>query len=79
LKVANSRPDSEFDAAELAQELNMSRSQLYAQALAESLQARSASAVTATLNEVYGREASVVESGLMKAQLQVLSLSHETW
>lgn len=78
MKVAISLPDPVFDAAELlAQELSMSRSQLYAQALAEFLQARSASAVTAKLNEVYGKEASVVEPGLMNAQLQVLS--RETW
>ena len=78
MKVAISLPDPVFDAAELlAQELSMSRSQLYAQALAEFLQARSASAVTAKLNEVYGKEASAVGPGLMNAQLQVLS--HETW
>lgn len=78
MKVAISLPDPVFDAAELlAQELSMSRSQLYAQALAEFLQARSASAVTAKLNEVYGKEASALEPGLMNAQLQVLS--HETW
>jgi metal-responsive CopG/Arc/MetJ family transcriptional regulator len=78
MKVAISLPDPVFDAAELlAQELSMSRSQLYAQALAEFLQARSATAVTAKLNEVYGREASVVDPGLMTAQLKVLS--HEAW
>ena len=78
MKVAISLPDPVFDAAELlAQELSISRSQLYAQALAEFLQARSATAVTAKLNEVYGRESSVVEAGLMKAQLKVLS--HEAW
>lgn len=78
MKVAISLPDSVFDAAELlAQELSMSPSQLYAQALAEFLQARGATAVTAKLNEVYGRESSVVEPVLTTAQLKVLS--HEAW
>lgn len=74
MKVAISLPDSVFDAAELlAQELSMSRSQLYAQALAEFLQTRSSLAVTAKLNAVYDREYSAVEPELMAAQLQLLS------
>ncbi|MFZ1735648.1 MAG: hypothetical protein WAU31_01820 [Candidatus Moraniibacteriota bacterium] len=78
MKVAISLPDPVFDAAELlAQELSLSRSQLYAQALAEFLRARGASAVTAKLNEIYGGESSVLEPELMVAQLQVLS--HEAW
>jgi predicted transcriptional regulator len=78
MKVAISLPDTVFDAAEmLAQELSMSRSQLYAQALSEFLQARSASAVTAKLNEVYGREDAAVDPALMRAQ--VGALTHEAW
>ena len=78
MKVAISLPDPVFNAAELlAQELSISRSQLYAQALAEFLQARSSVAVTAKLNEVYAGEASDVEPALMNAQVQALSL--ETW
>lgn len=78
MKVAISLPDTVFGAAELlAQELSLSRSQLYAQALAEFLQARSASAVTAKLNEIYGKEASALGPDLIAAQLRVLS--HETW
>ena len=78
MKVAISLPDPVFVAAEhLAQELKMSRSQLYAQALSEFLQARSSAAITAKLNEVHGRESTPVEPGLMTAQLQ--TLSHETW
>ena len=78
MKVAISLPDPVFDAAELlAQELSMSRSQLYAQALAEFLRARSGSAITAKLNEVYAGDVAGVEPGLMAAQLQVLS--HEAW
>lgn len=78
MKVAISLPDPLFDAAEhLAQQLKMSRSQLYAQALSEFLQARSGPAITARLNEVHDRERTPVEPGLMAAQLR--TLSHETW
>jgi len=78
MKVAISLPDSVFDAADLlAQQLCISRSQLYAQALSEFLQNRSGSAVTAKLNEVYARGNSAVEPELLAAQLQVLS--DEAW
>jgi predicted transcriptional regulator len=78
MKVAISLPDFLFNAAEhLAQQLKMSRSQPYAQALSEFLQARSSAAITAWLNEFLDRERTPVEPGLMAAQLQ--TLSHETW
>ena len=78
MKVAISLPDPVFEAAELlAQELSISRSQLYAQALAEYLQARSGSAVTAKLNQVHAGDGAHVEPAFMAAQLQVLS--HEAW
>ena len=78
MKVAISLPDPVFDAAELlAQQLCVSRSQLYAQALSEFLQRRSSSAVTAKLNEVYALSSSGVEPELFAAQLQVLS--DEAW
>ncbi|MCU0755167.1 MAG: hypothetical protein MUE46_08600 [Xanthomonadales bacterium] len=78
MKVAISVPDPVFDAAErLAQDLGVSRSQLYAQALAEFLEARSSAAITARLNEVHGRESAQVEPELMAAQLQMLP--HEAW
>ena len=74
----DSLPDPLFDAAELlAQELSMSRSQLYAQALAEFLQTRSSSAVTAKLNGIYDLESSAVEPDLVATQLQLLS--DATW
>ena len=78
MKVAISLPDPVFKAAELlAQELCVSRSQLYAQALSAYLEARSATAVTAKLNEIYGRESAGVEPALMAAQLQ--ALPDEAW
>lgn len=78
MKVAISVPDPVFDAAErLAQELRVSRSHLYAQALATYLESRGAVAVTAKLNEVYSREPASVDPGLSKAQ--VASVGYEAW
>ena len=78
MQVDISLPDPVVNAAELlAQELCVSRSQLYAQALSAYLEARSASAVTAKLNEIYGRESAGVEPALMAAQLR--ALSDEAW
>jgi metal-responsive CopG/Arc/MetJ family transcriptional regulator len=78
MKVAISLPDPVFNAAELlAQELCVSRSQLYAQALSAYLESRSAAAVTAKLNEIYGSESAGVEPALMAAQFQ--ALSDEAW
>lgn len=78
MKVAISLPDPVFNAAEqLAHQLKVSRSQLYAEALSAYLGSRGAVAVTAKLNAIYGSESSKVESGLAKAQLQ--SISHEAW
>lgn len=78
MKVAISVPDPVFNAAEqLAHQLKVSRSQLYAEALSAYLGSRGAAAVTAKLNAVYGPESSQVESGLAHAQLQ--SVRHEAW
>lgn len=78
MRVAISLPDPVFNAAEfLAQELCVSRSQLYSQALSAYLESRSAGAVTAKLNEIYGSERAGVEPVLMAAQLQ--ALSDEAW
>lgn len=78
MKVAISLPDPVFDAAErLAQELRVSRSQLYAQALASYLEVRGASAVTAKLNEVHAQSPASVDPAFAKAQLA--SVGHEAW
>lgn len=78
MKVAISLPDPVFDAAErLAQELRVSRSQLYAQALAAYLEARSASAVTAKLNAIHGPSPTVVDPAFAEAQLA--AIGHEAW
>lgn len=78
MKIAISLPDPLFDAAEeLAGQLHISRSQLYAQALAEYLSQRQEAAITRQLNAVYGQSAEGVEAAAMNAQLQ--ALGRETW
>lgn len=78
MKVAISLPDPVFDAAErLAEELRVSRSQLYAQALVSFLNARGAAAVTERLNEVYGETSSELDPALASAQLA--SIQDEAW
>lgn len=78
MKVAISLPDPVFEAAEdLAQQLKVSRSQLYAQALAAYVGVRSARAVREKLDAVYATDTAEVDAALAKAQLR--TLSHETW
>ncbi|CAK0776682.1 conserved hypothetical protein [Gammaproteobacteria bacterium] len=78
MKVAISLPDPLFTAAEeLADQLHVSRSQLYAQALSEYLNQRHKVAITQKLNAIYGQEAEGVEAAVMKAQFQMLG--RETW
>jgi metal-responsive CopG/Arc/MetJ family transcriptional regulator len=79
MKTAVSIPDPVFDAAEeLAGELGVSRSELYARALSEFLRERLDRSVTERLNEVYADEES---SGLdpALATLQSASLDREDW
>jgi metal-responsive CopG/Arc/MetJ family transcriptional regulator len=78
MKVAISLPDPVFRAAEaLARKLKKSRSQLYAEAIAEYVGARGAAALTDRLNAVYRQEASDVDPALKHAQLE--RLSREAW
>lgn len=78
MKVAISLPDALFDAAEeLGEQLQLSRSELYARAIAEYLSRRQDAAVTQRLNAVYAQRAEGVEAAVMKAQLEVLG--RETW
>lgn len=78
MKVAISVPDPIFEAAErLAHELNMPRSQLYAEALSSYVGSRGAAAITEKLNAVYSVECSRIEPALAEAQRR--SLSDETW
>ncbi|MBU0500959.1 MAG: ribbon-helix-helix domain-containing protein [Gammaproteobacteria bacterium] len=78
MKVAVSLPDPLFSAAEqMAQQLHVSRSQLYAQALAEYMEKRRDAVITQRLNAVYGAAQEGVDPALNKAQLKVLS--DEAW
>ncbi|MGH8130430.1 MAG: hypothetical protein ACRES3_06210 [Steroidobacteraceae bacterium] len=67
-----------FRAAEtLARKLRKSRSELYAEAIAEYVGARGAKALTARLNSLYQKESSSLDSALKYAQLE--RLSREAW
>jgi predicted transcriptional regulator len=78
VKVAISLPDPVFDAAEqLAGELKLSRSQLYADALAAYLAERGAAAVTARLDAVHGERAAAIDPALARAQRGILD--DEAW
>jgi metal-responsive CopG/Arc/MetJ family transcriptional regulator len=78
MKIAISVPDDVFAAGEhLAQQLKLSRSQLYSDALAAYLSERGASEVTAKLNVVYHAEKSGLGKEFARAQSQVLV--SETW
>ena len=78
MKVAISLPDALFSAAEhLAEELHVSRSQLYAQALSAYLDNRHEAAITQRLNAVYAAGRDGLDPALQKAQLTVLG--DEAW
>ncbi len=78
MKVAISVPDEVFKAGEqLARQLGMSRSELYANALEAYLGSRGGAAVTERLDKVYASSTSSVDAALNAAQLR--SLPDETW
>ena len=78
MKVVISLPDSLFRAAEtLAPILGKSRSQLYAEAIAEYVGARGARALTRKLNAAHRKQSSGLDPALKYAQLQ--RLSREAW
>jgi metal-responsive CopG/Arc/MetJ family transcriptional regulator len=73
MKTAISLPDDLFRQAEAAaQRLRVSRSELYAKAIAEFLRGRQENAITERLNKVYSRREAKVDSGLHRAQLKSL-------
>jgi len=78
MKTAISVPDDLFRRAEeTARRLRVSRSELYAKAIAEFLQRQQGNAITERLNGVYARHPAKVESGLHRAQLK--SLAKDDW
>jgi predicted transcriptional regulator len=78
MKVAISLPDPVFDAAErLAEELHVTRSKLYADAIAQYLETHGGSAVTAKLNAVYSRQSAAL--GWEYSLAQSASIHDEAW
>jgi predicted transcriptional regulator len=76
VKTAVSLPDDLFRQAELiAKRLRVSRSQLYAQALADFLSRSHAESVTDQLNVVYSAIRAEVDPGLQRAQVKLLEQS----
>lgn len=73
MKTAISIPDPLFKAADrAARRLGVSRSELYARALAEFLQARQSERVTEALNRVYRETPSALDPVLEALQEEVL-------
>lgn len=78
MKIAISVPDEVFQAGEhLAQQLGLSRSQLYSDALAAYLSEHGAAAVTARLNAVYATQSSKPDPEFSRYQSK--RLTDETW
>jgi len=78
MKTAVSIPGPIFDAAEeLADRLGISRSKLYAQAMAEYVARHRDDNVTEALNRVYGEHSSRLDPVL--EAMQFLSLPKEEW
>jgi metal-responsive CopG/Arc/MetJ family transcriptional regulator len=73
MKTAISMPDDLFRLAEAtARRLRVSRSELYAKALAEFLKRQDGNAITERLNDVYSRHPSKMDPALHRAQLKSL-------
>jgi metal-responsive CopG/Arc/MetJ family transcriptional regulator len=78
MKVALSIPDDLFESAEtLGKRLGVSRSRLYAAALADYVAKHQNSKVTARLDAVYATEESHLDESLRRAQAR--SLPRDSW
>lgn len=78
VKTAVSLPDELFAAADaLARRLGVSRSRLYADAVARYVDQHRDDATTAALDAVYERQPAAVDPAL--AQLQRLSIARDEW
>ncbi|MGE0039587.1 MAG: hypothetical protein AB7H88_14470 [Vicinamibacterales bacterium] len=78
MKVAVSIPEELFESAEsLGKRLRVSRSRLYATALAEFLAKHQGRKITDRLNEIYGTEESRLDDRLSRMQRR--SVSEEPW
>ena len=78
MKTAISIPDKVFRSADsLAKRLGVSRSQLYATAMAEFLSRHQGRQVTSRLDQIYKEEDSSLAPEFIKTQMK--SLPHEEW
>lgn len=78
MKTAVSLPDRVFDAAErVAKRLGISRSELYARAVARFVEEHRGDKVTDGLNRVYAEVDSTLDPALNR--LQALSLPRDEW
>lgn len=78
MKIALSVPDDLFESAEtLGKRLGVSRSRLYATALADYVAKHQSRMVTARLDAVYATEESRLEKPLRRAQAR--SLRRDAW
>lgn len=76
MKTAISVPDDVFESAdELAEQLGVSRSELYSTAVAEYLAKHKAEDITAKLNEVYSKEPSGLAPEIRRAQARSIGKS----
>lgn len=76
MKTAISLPDALFESADaLAQRLGVSRSELYATAVAEFLAKHQGTKVTERLDQVYGQQPSRLEAPLRRGQARTLRAS----
>ncbi len=80
MKTAVSIPDRVFESAEkLAARLGVSRSQLYAKALASLVEKHREDLITSRLNEIYGPDGEKSSLARDISNLQVRSLTREKW
>jgi predicted transcriptional regulator len=78
MKTAISLPDDLFRKAEAAaRKLRLSRSQLYAAAIAEFLERRRTSKITERLNAIYSEKPAKLDPALHLAQTE--SLERDSW
>ena len=78
MKTAISLPDELFTAADsLADRLGVSRSELYATAVAEFLAKHTESEITARLDRLYAEDPSALDGELRRAQRR--SLGSDSW
>lgn len=78
MKVALSIPDALFESAEsLAKRLGMSRSRLYATALADYVAKHRGRKTTERLNAVYATESGRLDSSVRRAQRR--AIEPDTW